>query len=45
MIEIIALLIVAVTVYLLIKQYETRMVLIGSGLLMSYSCAKPYDGL
>lgn len=35
MIEIIALLIVAVTVYLLIKQYETRMVLIGSGLLMS----------
>lgn len=44
MIEIIALLIVAVTVYLLIKQYETRMVLIGSGLLMCLIALSPMTG-
>lgn len=42
--EIIALAVVVVTVYLLIKQYETRMVLIGSGLIMCLVALNPMAG-
>ena len=34
-------LIVCITIYLLVKQYETRMVLFGSGLLMASLALKP----
>lgn len=44
-IQIIALVIVAITIYLLIKQYETRMVLIGSGLIMGLVALNPMAGL
>ncbi|GKX54506.1 C4-dicarboxylate ABC transporter [Leminorella grimontii] len=43
--QIIALVVVAITVYLLIKQYETRMVLIGSGLVMGLLALNPMAGL
>ncbi|MDR0806721.1 MAG: C4-dicarboxylate transporter DcuC [Enterobacteriaceae bacterium] len=44
MLQIIALVVVAITIYLLIKQYETRMVLIGSGLVMCLLMFTTKDG-
>lgn len=45
MLQIIALVVVAITIFLLIKQYETRMVLIGSGLVMCLLALSPMAGL
>ncbi|MBK5073148.1 C4-dicarboxylate transporter DcuC [Budviciaceae bacterium CWB-B4] len=45
MLQIISLVVVAITIYLLIKQYETRMVLIGSGLVMCLLALTPMAGL
>lgn len=45
MVQIIALVIVAITVFLLIKQYETRMVLIGSGLALCIVGLAPMNAL
>ncbi|AKJ42068.1 C4-dicarboxylate transporter DcuC [Pragia fontium] len=45
MLQIIALVVVAITIFLLIKQYETRMVLIGSGLIMCLLALSPMAGL
>lgn len=45
MLQIISLLIIAITIYLLIKRYETRMVLIGSGLIMCLLSLTPLAGL
>lgn len=45
MLQIISLGIIVITVYLLIKRYETRMVLIGSGLLMCLMALSPMAGL
>lgn len=45
MLQIISLLVIAITIYLLIKQYETRMVLIGSGLVMCLLALNPIAGL
>ncbi|AWH87191.1 C4-dicarboxylate transporter DcuC [Limnobaculum parvum] len=45
MLQITSLVVVAITIYLLIKQYETRMVLIGSGLVMCLLALSPMGGL
>ncbi|WP_159564298.1 C4-dicarboxylate transporter DcuC [Budvicia diplopodorum] len=45
MVQIVALVIVAITVFLLIKQYETRMVLIGSGIALCLLNLSPMTAL
>ncbi|MEY0159973.1 C4-dicarboxylate ABC transporter, partial [Providencia manganoxydans] len=41
--QLIAVAVIIVTVYLLIKKYETRMVLIGAGLLLCILSLTPLD--